>query len=408
MGKALISGLAHDEDGRSSSGKIEAAILAGGRYGELADLSRHLDLVNARGYAIEVDEDVPGISGVAAPIVDHRGITVAAIGLSGATERLDREALHRLGPDVIEATRLASLRVGGAPRPVSSAPRPADLALADMKVIADVGNLIGESPTLSQDGRHLYWVDICRPSIFRYDMTSGAAERFVQKEMITAVADTGEGLLVAGLSGIRMIDLETGEVLRDLGDPEAHMPTNRFNDGKCDRHGRFWVGTLAFNLAPGAGALYRVDPDGKSLCAQTGLTLPNGLGWSPDGTVMYLVETAERVVYAYDFDEETGEIANRRSLITFPPDMPGSPDGLDVDAEGHLWIAVWDGWCIQKYAPDGVLVGTFGTPFPRPTSCIHIGGDTPRLMITSARIRVASELLRQYQSSGHLMELLLS
>ncbi len=407
MGKALISGLAHDEREKLQR-EDEAAILKGGRYDALADLSRHLDLVNARGYAIEVDEDLPGISGVAAPIVDHRGITVAAIGLSGATERLDRDALHRLGPDVIEATRLASLRAGGAPRPVSSAPRPAGLALADMWVLADVGNLIGEGPTLSRDGRHLYWVDICRPSIFRYDMTSGAVERFIQKEMVTAVAETSEGLLVAGLSGIRMIDLETGEMLRELGDPEAHIPTNRFNDGKCDHRGRFWVGTLAFNLAPGAGALYRVDPDGKSLCAQTGLTLPNGLGWSPDGTVMYLVETAERVVYAYDFDEETGQIANRRSLIAFPPDMPGSPDGLDVDADGNLWIAVWDGWCVQKYNPDGRLVAQFGTPFPRPTSCLHIDGDPHRLLITSARIRVASELLRQYQSSGHLMELLLS
>ena len=237
---------------------------------------------------------------------------------------------------------------------------------------------------------------------------SGATERFAQKEMITAVADTAEGLMVAGLSGIRVIDLETGDVLRDLGDPEAHMPTNRFNDGKCDRSGRFWVGTLAFNLAPGAGALYRIDSDGNSLRLETGLTLPNGLGWSPDGTVMYLVETAERVVFAYDFDEETGEIANRRNLITFPAGMPGSPDGLDVDADGNLWIAVWDGWRVQKYCPDGELVAQFGTPIPRPTSCVHLDGSPPRLLITSARIRVASELLEHYPNSGHLMELLLS
>ncbi|MGI9499540.1 MAG: SMP-30/gluconolactonase/LRE family protein [Geminicoccaceae bacterium] len=404
MGKALTSGLSHEERDKLQR-EDEAEILRGGRYRELPELSRHLDLVNARGYAIEVDEDVPGISGVAAPIVDHRGITVAAIGLSGATDRLDREALHRLGPDVIEATRLASLRAGGAPRPVSSAPRPANMALAETTVRADVGNLIGEGPVLGLDSKHLYWVDICRPCIFRHNLVSGTTENFFQQEMITSVAATAEGLLVAGLSGIRVIDLETGMVMRDLGDPEAHIPTNRFNDGKCDRLGRFWVGTLAFNLAPGAGSLYRVDPDGKAVQAETGLTLPNGLGWSPDGTVMYLIETADRVVYAYDFNEETGQIANRRNLITFPADMPGSPDGLDVDAAGNLWVAVWDGWCIQQYTPEGQLTAVLGMPFPRPTSCIYLNGNNPRLMLTSARIRVASELLRHYPSSGHLVEM---
>ena len=275
-------------------------------------------------------------------------------------------------------------------------------------MLADVGNLIGEGPTLSHGGRFLYWVDICRPSIFRYDMVSGATERFAQKEMITAVADTAHGLLVAGLSGIRVIDLETGKVLRDLGDPEARIPTNRPNDGKCDRRGRFWIGTLAFNLAPGAGSLYRVDLDGQTVRVETGLTLPNGLGWSPDGTTMYLIETAQKVVYAYDFNEETGQTANRRSLITFPTDTPGSPDGLDVDADGNLWIAVWDGWCIQKYTPDGKLAATFGTPFPRPTSCVHLDGAPSRLMITSARIRVASELMKRCPNSGHLVEIHLS
>ena len=135
-----------------------------------------------------------------------------------------------------------------------------------------------------------------------------------------------------------------------------------------DKTSRDSQGTLAFNLAPGAGSLYRIDRDGNTLRAETGLTLPNGLGWSPDGAIMYLVETAKRVVYAYDFDEETGQIANRRNLITFPPDMPGSPDGLDVDADGNLGVAVWDGWCIQKYNPDSEPAAQFGTPFPRPAS----------------------------------------
>jgi len=272
MGKALISGLSYKERTDLQNADLDE-ILKSGLFSDLPELNHHLDLVNARGYAIDTDEDVPGISGVAAPIVDHRGITVAAIGLSGETGRLDRDTLHRLGPGVIEATRIASLKAGGAPRRVSSAPRPEYIPLSEYRVVADVANLIGEGSILGRDTEHLYWVDICRPCIFRHHIPSGSTVRFPQREMITAVVETDEDMLVAGQSGIRVIDLESGTVLRDFGDPERDIPTNRFNDGKVDRKGRFWVGTLAFNLAQGAGALYRVDTDGTSTRVETGLTL---------------------------------------------------------------------------------------------------------------------------------------
>lgn len=404
IGKALISGLSHDERVQLQTAD-SAEILAAGRYRTLADLNRQLDLVNARGYAIDVDEDVPGISGVAAPIVDHRGITVAAIGLSGSSQRLDRETLHRLGPAVIEATRLASLQAGGAPRPVCSTPRPTDLGEPRYELLADIRNLIGEGPTLSHDGSAVYWVDICRPCIFRHDLTSGMVQSFPQPDMTTAISDTGAGLLVASLSGVRVIDPASGRVIRDLGHPEAQIPTNRFNDGKCDSQGRFWLGSLAFSLTPGAGALYRIDPDGTTRRMESGLTLPNGLGWSRDGRVMYLIETAERVVYAYDFDAGRGEIANRRVLIRFDAQVPGNPDGMDIDDEGNLWIAMWDGWSIHKFSPEGRFLSAHPVPFPRPTSCLWIGGAAPRVIVTSARIRISEALLVQNPTAGGLIAL---
>ncbi|MEM7442661.1 MAG: SMP-30/gluconolactonase/LRE family protein [Pseudomonadota bacterium] len=407
IGKALISGLAYEERVRLQQADI-SEILSGAHYRDLADLNRHLDLVNARGYAIDVDQDLQGISGVAAPIVDHRGITVAAIGLSGSSQRLDREALHRLGPAVIEATRLASLQAGGAPRPVSSAPMSTALLPPNVDVMADVQNLIGESPVLSNDGLFVYWVDICRPCIFRYELSNGEVSHFPQEEMITAVSDTGDGLLVAGLSGLQIVDLSTGGTIKRLGDPECHIPTNRFNDGKYDRKGRFWIGSIAFNLTKGAGSLYRIDPDGTSTVMETDLTLPNGLGWSRDRRTMYLVETAERVVYAYDFDEITGDLSNRRVLIRFDDDTMGSPDGMDVDDEGNLWIAMWDGWSIRKYAPDGTFLKAFAMPFPRPTSCLCVRGENARVIVTSARIRVSETLLEQYPLAGGLVSVALS
>lgn len=404
IGKALISGLSYGER-KALQDSDRAEILSNGRYRALSDLNRHLDLANARGYAIDLDEDVDGVSGVAAPIVDHRGITVAAIGLSGSSLRLDREALHVLGPAVIEATRLASLKAGGAPRPVSSAPMPANLLEPQFEVVADVKNLIGEGPTLSRDGQSIHWVDICRPCIFSLNLNSDELTCFPQEEMITAVSDTGNGLLAASSSGIRLIEPSSGRTLRTLSDPEARIPTNRFNDGKRDSKERFWIGSLAFNLERGAGSLYRIDEDGTTRTVETNLTLPNGMGWSRDFRTMYLIDTADRLVYAYDFDEAEGEISNRRTLIKIDENCVGSPDGMDVDDDGNLWIAMWDGWSIRKYSPDGVLLNEAAVPFPRPTSCLCLGEGRNRLIVTSARIRVSNDLLAKHPLAGGVISL---
>lgn len=404
IGKALISGLSYDE--RVLLQKAERVeILGGGNYKDLAELNRNLDLVNARGYAVDVDEDVPGISSVAAPIVDHRGITVAAIGLRGSSQRLSREALHELGPSVIEATRLASLKAGGSPRPVSSAAMPDALPEPQVRVLAEVENLIGESPVASEDGAMIYWVDICRPCIFSLHIASGEITKFPQNEMVTAISNTSQGLLAASQSGVKLVDLETGQVIRTVSDPESDIPTNRYNDGKCDSKGRFWLGSLAFNLEKGAGSLYRIDVDGNSETMETGLTLPNGLGWSTDNRTMYLIDTADRVVYAYDFDEETGQISNRAELIKFDGTCIGSPDGMDVDASGNLWIAMWDGWCVRKYSSAGEFLSEFSVPFPRPTSCLCVNDDSQRVIVTSARIRVAGDLLQKHPLAGSVVSI---
>ena len=404
IGKALISGLSYDE--RILLQKSERAeILSQGSYKDLSTLNRHLDLVNARGYAVEIDEDVPGISSVAAPIVDHRGITVAAIGLSGSSQRLDRDALHGLGPAVIEATRLASLKAGGAPRPVSSALMPDSLPEPKVEVLADVGNLIGESPVLSADGSLLHWVDICRPCIFALHLSSRQISSFPQDEMVTAISHTDQGLLAASQSGIKLIDPVSGQTIRTVCDPESDLPTNRYNDGKCDNKGRFWVGSLAFNLESDAGSLYRIDADGNSKVMESGLTLPNGLGWSADNRTMYLIDTADRVVYAYDFDEDTGEIENRLELIKFDGTCIGSPDGMDVDDDGNLWIAMWDGWCVRKYSPDGKLLAELSVPFPRPTSCLCFSDVDRTVIVTSARIRVSSDLLQKHPLAGSVVSI---
>ena len=138
---------------------------------------------------------------------------------------------------------------------------------------------------------------------------------------------------------------------------------------------------------------------------ETGLTLPNGLGWSADNRTMYLVDTADRVVYAYDFDQKSGQIADRVELIKFDGNFVGSPDGMDVDEDGNLWIAMWDGWCVRKYSPAGELLAEFSVPFPRPTSCLCASDAGRRVIVTSARIRVTQDLLQNHPLAGSVISI---
>ena len=406
-GKALIAGI-QPEKRESIIQDINPDELAGTRFPSIEQMRAHLDLVNARGYSIDLGDHISGIVGVAAPIVDHRGLTVAAIGLSGPADRLTRERLHELGPALIEATRRASLQAGGSPRPVSKVPPPATPVKANVKTLHFAHNLIGEGPVFDEKNNRLFWVDICRPEIYGFDLKTGQLNAFSVGEMVAALAIVDDGLLIAAQSGLWIVNPMTGERLRDLGHPEKHIPTNRFNDGKCDAKGRFWIGTIALNLAEGAGSLYAVDANGTSRVMETDLTLPNGLGWSPNGKVMYVTDTMQKTIFAYDFDLEEGSISNRRVFITFDANSPANPDGLAVDSNGNLWVAMWDGWCVSKFSPRGEHLEDIAMPVPRPTSCAFGGEDNKTLFVTSARIRVSETSLQIAPLSGSVFAIDLS
>ena len=399
IGKALVTGLQHNTR-TNFIDKLKPSFFKNSIYKSKFDLIAHLDLVNARGYAIEDQEQLTGIMGVAAPIVDHRGITIAAIGLTGPTERLNRERLHELGPTVIQATRRVSLIAGGSPRPIGEIPKPKKPTYAKLQTLVETHNLIGEGPVYDKKTNQLYWVDICRPAIYRLNLTNNNLTTISINEMVTALAIVPDGLLIAAQSGIKIINPDNSKVIKQLGHPELNLPSNRFNDGKCDSKGRFWVGTMAINVNPNSGSLYRIDPNGEIHTMETNLTLPNGMGWSPDNKHMYLIETHDRRVYSYDFNAKTGEIQNRKIFIEFPNDQPGDPDGLAVDRDGNIWITLWDGWRISKFSPSGKLIEDIILPIPRPTGCVFGENGKNTLYITSARIRISEQVLRQAPLSG--------
>jgi sugar lactone lactonase YvrE len=155
---------------------------------------------------------------------------------------------------------------------------------------------------------------------------------------------------------------------------EASPAGTRMNDGACDPQGRFWAGTLADDHHAGGGALYRLDREGRTELMRDGLTISNGLGWSPDGSTMYLVDSGPRVIQAFAFDAESGTISDGRVLVTIPEEV-GAPDGMTVDAAGDVWVAVYGGGRVHRYSPDGVLREVVTVPAEQTTCCAFAGRD---------------------------------
>jgi sugar lactone lactonase YvrE len=180
---------------------------------------------------------------------------------------------------------------------------------------------------------------------------------------------------------------------------QVTAPGTRMNDGACDPQGRFWAGTLADDHREGGGGLYRLDRDGSVELVIEGLTIANGLGWSPDGRTMYLVDSGPGVVLAFAFDADRGALSARRVLISVPPDV-GAPDGMTVDAAGDLWVAIYGGGRVQRHSPDGVLRQVLTVPAAQSTCCAFAGPALDRLYVTTATEGWSDERRRADPAAG--------
>jgi sugar lactone lactonase YvrE len=211
---------------------------------------------------------------------------------------------------------------------------------------------LGESPVWCAKEKALYWVDIKRREIHRFHPLTGASKTWPMEEEVTAIGLRQGGGVIASLrSSVATINLVTGDVHKLQG-PLVPQPDMRFNDGRCDRHGRFWVGTLHEARLPETAALYRFDPGGNYNKMVSGITVSNGLAWSLDNRVMYFADSWTRTIFRFDFDFDSGTVHNQKVFVQLP-EGAGIPDGATVDAEGFLWSATLDGGCVVRYAPDG-------------------------------------------------------
>jgi len=270
--------------------------------------------------------------------------------------------------------------------------------MVDVQHFIAAGNKLGEGPLWNAADETLYWVDIEADCFHHYSPETDRLETYQVGQPVGCLAFRASGGLVLALrDGLGYWNWDTQDV-EIITNPEAERQGSRFNDGRVDRRGRFWAGTLGKdNLSK----LYRLDPDGAVLVMETGITTSNGIGWSPDDRIMYYTDSAPRVIYAYDFDLENGAIENRRDFVRVPL-SEGFPDGLTVDSEGFVWSAQWDGWQITRYDPAGKVDRVIPIPVQRPTSCTFGGPCMDQLYITSAWTGLSKNNRREQPLAGDL------
>jgi sugar lactone lactonase YvrE len=271
-----------------------------------------------------------------------------------------------------------------------------------VRCVADVHAVLGEGPVWVAREAALYWLDIKGLKIFRLS-DQGERIEWPTPMRIGSIAPRKSGGFIAGTEGGIAIVEPAADRFEIVATPEADLPGNRFNDGKVDRRGRFWAGTMDDEEKAASGTLYCIDADIAWSAVDSGYKVTNGPAFSPSGDVMYHNDSARQVTYAFDMDA-AGNAANRRTFLQFGPG-DGHPDGMTVDSEGCLWIAFWGGWCLRRYSPDGEWVETVKMPVQRPTSCAFGGRDLDRLYVTSASIGLDDEALRMQPNAGGLFML---
>jgi sugar lactone lactonase YvrE len=270
------------------------------------------------------------------------------------------------------------------------------------RLLADTKDQLGEGPVFVARENALRWVDIVGRRWHRYDLRTGDLRSYGLPEGLTSFAPRREGGFVGTFeSGIALLS-DDGADVSWLHRPEAGLKDNRFNDGGTDPHGRFITGSMNKSGGDPTGALYGLDSDARLTVLRSGIGISNTVAFSPDGRTFYFADTAANDLGAYDYDPGTGRPGARKAFAV-PGGVPGFPDGSAVDADGYLWNARWDGWCIVRFAPDGRVDRILELPVQKPTSCAFGPPGSTTLYITSASLGLnKDELTRQPWAGGLL------
>jgi sugar lactone lactonase YvrE len=263
-------------------------------------------------------------------------------------------------------------------------------------------NVLGESPLWSRPQRRLYWLDIEERLLEWLDPQTNEAGAWRLSLRASAIAErTSGGLLLATEFGPALFDLADGK-MKIMDNPEPDRPSNRSNDGHADANGRFWFSTMDSFEQRRCGALYRLDADWTCTRVIDGLGIPNTVLCTPDCTRLYLAESKDRLIYAYNVDAESGALGERRVFAT-TEGSPATPDGSALDAEGFLWNAQWGGWRVVRYSPVGEIERIVSLPVEQPTACAFGGEDLAILYITTATKGLSAQSLAKQPLAGSVL-----
>lgn len=258
---------------------------------------------------------------------------------------------------------------------------------------------LGEGSIWHPQENILYWIDIDNGMLYTYNPVTQKENSYTLGQKVGTVVpiDTG-GVLVALKDGVYAYNMQT-KALKLLASPEKDLPDNRFNDGKCDPAGRFWVGSLGPNKS---ASLYKIESTGACTKMLDSVSTSNGIVWTADRKTMYYIDTNTGGVRAFEYDDKTGTISNPRFVIRFGKGI-GYPDGMSIDSEGKLWIAHWGGSCVGRWDPSsGKLLSKIEVPAPNVTSCAFGGKNLDVLYITTARTGLSDDQLRKFPGSGNV------
>lgn len=242
---------------------------------------------------------------------------------------------------------------------------------------------VGEGPFWQESLDSVHWVDIPPGRIMTTNALTGKTFVFQYHEMVGAAVPRREGGMVAAVqSGFVGFDEDWNitQSLELLGDGY------RMNDAKTDPSGRFWAGSNTIDFVPGTGALWRLDEEWNAREVHSGLTLPNGIAWSPDSSSMFLVDSMQKIVLRFPFDAEASELAGAPEIFVGPDQFEGLPDGLCIDRRGHLWVAEFGASIVREFSPSGLNLSEIAIPTKQPTSCAFVGVGLTKMWVTSAAI----------------------
>ncbi|PZQ50043.1 MAG: hypothetical protein DI556_08180 [Rhodovulum sulfidophilum] len=352
----------------------------------------------ARGYGVRVGIGDDGVSSIAAPILDFLGRPIAAIGIVGPASRLPAGRLHVLAPDVIDAARRVTLNAGNSLQSIEPRPRPAPQRDLDRWTALPTNTMLGKTALWHREEGELYLADILAPAILAVSPEDNRVRTVTRPDMAVVCGWAGNGdLLFADGRGVFRHDGRTGDETLVARLPPG-LGDSRLNNGAVDPAGNIWLTSMNLRATPGDGVVLRLRR-GKLETMLEGLSVPSGLAWSPDGSLLYLVDSGRGVILRAEYDPDSGRMGPLAELSSIDP-ADGTPDGIAVDQAGGLWVALWDGWAVARLDPTGRRTHRLDMPVPRPTGVSFGGPGNRELYVTTARIRLSSRVLSDAPLSG--------